>query len=65
MPEREKPPDKMTLTEARKYLGVSFTKMTNMIRGGNIPYEANPLDLREKLVKRSDLDELLRQAARK
>jgi hypothetical protein len=65
MTERSELPEKLTLTQARKYLGISFTKMTNMIRGGKISYEVNPLDLREKLVRRSELDELLRRAARK
>lgn len=54
-------PKKMTMTQARKYLGVSFTKMTMLVRSGKIPYEVNPLDHRVKLIKRSDLDTLLRQ----
>jgi hypothetical protein len=61
----EELPERMNLTDARKYLGVSFTKMTSMINGGKIPYETSPLDQRVKLVRRADLDELLRRAARK
>jgi hypothetical protein len=54
-------PNKMSMTQARKYLGVSFTKMTTLVRSGQISYEVNPLDHRVKLIKRSDLDTLLRQ----
>lgn len=51
-------PEKMKLSEACKYLGVSPTKMTALIQSGKIPYETSTLDCRVKLVKRSDLDKL-------
>jgi hypothetical protein len=58
---KKTPPNKMTMTQARKYLGVSFTKLTSLVASGKIPYEVNPLDHRVKLIKRSDLDTLLRR----
>jgi hypothetical protein len=57
-------PKNMTLTQARKYLGISFAKLTSLVRGGQIPFEKDPLDNRVKLVKRSDLDRLRRQGHR-
>jgi hypothetical protein len=57
-------PEKMPLTQARRYLNVSFTKMTALVRSGLISYETNPLDYREKLVKRSDLEALKRGIAK-
>jgi excisionase family DNA binding protein len=58
-------PERMTLTEACKYLRISFTKLTTLVHSGAISYETSPLDHRVKLVRRADLDELLRRAARK
>lgn len=54
-------PDKMTLTQAHRYLGISFTKMTKLINEGVIAYEKSRLDHRVKLVKRDDLDSLREQ----
>ncbi len=56
-------PEKLTLSDARKFLDISFTKMTMLINQGIIPYETNPLDSRVKLVKRSDLEKLLSKNA--
>jgi hypothetical protein len=61
MDEEPEWPKKMILTQARRYLGVSFAKLTSLIKGGQIPFEQDPLDNRVKLVKRSDLDRLRRQ----
>jgi hypothetical protein len=57
----ERPPEKMKLSDARKYLGVSFTKMTELIRSGKLSYEPSVLDCRVKLVRRSDLDKLRKE----
>jgi hypothetical protein len=54
-------PEKMKLSVARKFLGISFSKMTALINTGIIQYERNPLDNRVKLVMRADLEELKRQ----
>jgi hypothetical protein len=53
-------PEEMKLTQARLYLGVSFTKMTMLIKRGLLTFEEDPLDCRVKVVKRSDLDKLKR-----
>jgi Helix-turn-helix domain len=52
-------PEKMKLSEASKFLGVSMSKMTNLVGSGRIAVEDDPLDRRVRLVKRSDLEELL------
>lgn len=51
-------PRKIPLAEARKFLGVSPTKMTALVNNGEISVESDPLDRRVKLVKRSDLEKL-------
>ncbi len=53
-------PEKMRLSLARKFLGISFSKMTYLIHKGTIKYEEDPFDHRVKLVKREDLEALLR-----
>ena len=53
-------PEKMKLSQAHKFLGISFTKMSKLISSRIIKYEQDPLDYRVKLVKRSDLENLLR-----
>lgn len=63
MAKKTKFPAKMKLTEARRYLNISFTKMTTLVRSGVISYEINPLDCREKLVKRADLEALKRNVS--
>lgn len=57
-------PEKMKLSQARKYLGVSVPKMTMLVRSGVLKFEKSPLDRRLRLVKRSDLEELKRQYAK-
>lgn len=53
-------PEEMKLTQARQYLGISFTKMTTLIKRGLLAFEEDPLDCRVKVVKRADLDKLRR-----
>lgn len=57
-------PEKMTLTQAHRYLGISFTTMTKLISERVISYERSQLDHRVKLVKRADLDSLREQPSR-
>jgi hypothetical protein len=54
-------PEKMKLSEACKFLGISPSKMTMLISRATIQFEVTPLDHRIKLVKRSDLEELKNQ----
>lgn len=54
-------PVKMKLALAAKFLGISPSSLSNMINSGKIKYENDPLDNRVKLVKRSDLEALLRR----
>lgn len=51
-------PEKMKLSEARRFLGVSHTKITSLVKTGVIPHERYPLDHRVKLIKKSDLERL-------
>jgi hypothetical protein len=54
-------PVKMNVSKAAKFLGISSSTMSNMIGSGKIKYEPDPLDSRVKLVRRVDLEELLRK----
>jgi hypothetical protein len=54
-------PVKMKLALAAKFLGISSSSLSNMINSGKIKYENDPIDNRVKLVKRSDLEALLRR----
>lgn len=54
-------PEKMKLSQARKFLGVSETKISSLVSSGRLKYENDPLDNRVKLVKRVDLEALKRQ----
>ncbi len=51
----------MKLSEARKFLGVSVSKMISLVSSGRIAVEDDPLDRRVRLVRRSDLEKLLRE----
>lgn len=51
----------ITVSEARRLLGISANKMSALIGGGTLPYEQDPLDRRVKLVKRSDVEGLMRK----
>jgi predicted site-specific integrase-resolvase len=54
-------PVKMKVSQAAKFLGISSSTMSNMIGSGKIKYEPDPLDNRVKLVRRVDLEDLLRK----
>lgn len=56
----EKWPEKMKLSQAHKFLGISFATMSNLVSRGVIAVENDPLDRRVRLVKRADLEEILR-----
>ncbi len=61
---QQKWPEKMKLSEARKFLGISVSKMTALVSSGKIAVEDDPLDRRVRLVRRSDLEELLRKRSK-
>lgn len=54
-------PEKMTVAQAHKFLGVSHALMTRLLSSQIVSYELDPLDNRVKLVKRSDLELLLQK----
>jgi hypothetical protein len=54
-------PEKMTVKQAHKFLGVSQAKMTQLLSQGLIQSQTNPIDMREKLIKRSDLEAFLEE----
>jgi DNA-binding MarR family transcriptional regulator len=54
-------PEKLTVAQAHKFLGVSPSKMTQLLRRNLIETYENPLDRREKLIKRADLEAFLKE----
>jgi predicted site-specific integrase-resolvase len=57
-------PKKMKLSQARKFLGISFSTLSILVGSGKIKVEEDPLDRRVRLVKRRDLEKLLHQRTR-
>jgi hypothetical protein len=53
-----RPDDLISTTEARKLLGVSTVKMTQLIKHGVFTVYADLLDRRVKLISRSEVEEL-------
>lgn len=51
----------VTVAEARQILGISANKMSALIGSGALPYEQDPLDRRVKLVKRIEVEGLMRK----
>lgn len=50
----------VTVAQAQVMLGISKTKIARMISRGELSYTRHPLDQRVKLIKRSDIERLLR-----
>jgi excisionase family DNA binding protein len=48
----------VTMTEAQEILGVSRFKIWQLVRDGELETFEYPLDRRQKLIRRSDLDAL-------
>ena len=48
----------MTLTEAAEALGVSRFKVSRLVRDGLLQAFVSPLDRRQRLVRRGDVEEL-------
>lgn len=57
-------PEKLTVTQARRLLKVSSSKMTQLLRQNLIRHHRNPIDMREKLIRRSDLLAFLKKYGR-
>lgn len=51
----------ITAKEARTILGVSKMKIAQLIAKGILPVSENPLDNRQKLIRRSDVEKLMRK----
>jgi hypothetical protein len=49
------PEDLITIKEARNLIGISNTKMAQLIRNGVIQHWIKPLDARVKLVSRAEI----------
>ena len=61
---RKHPDDLITVTEARKLLGVSANKMAQLLREGAVRHFLHPLDKRKKLVSRAEVTALRPKEAR-
>jgi predicted DNA-binding transcriptional regulator AlpA len=57
------PNDLITTTEAIKLLGISTTKMRDLLREGSLRHFPNPLDKRQKLVSKSEVLSLVPKRA--
>jgi len=58
-------PELMRVTDAADLLGVSRKTMTRMLHDGELTIVGpDPIDHRAKLVRRADVEAILRQAAR-
>jgi hypothetical protein len=54
----------ITVAAARELLGISRTRMSELIANGSLKWQPSPLDRRVKLVKFADIQELARRAGR-
>jgi hypothetical protein len=54
----DRPNDLISTAEARKLLGVSTVKMSQLLRDGDIRFFTDPLDKRVKLISRSEVTAL-------
>jgi hypothetical protein len=55
---KQKPSDLITVAEARALLGVSRVKIAQLLKRGDLRYFTNPLDEREKLISRAEVEAL-------
>lgn len=63
MNELREPADLITTSEAKDLLGVSHTKMTQLLKLGYVRYFQNPLDRRVKLVSKEEVLSLIPKMA--
>jgi excisionase family DNA binding protein len=52
-----------TIAEAARFLGVSRTKVWQLVKNNIIPHQKDPLDDRKKLIRKADLEQLKRASA--
>jgi excisionase family DNA binding protein len=52
-----------TISEAARFLGVSRTKVWQLVKNNIIPYQKDPLDDRKKLIRKADLEQLKRASS--
>jgi excisionase family DNA binding protein len=52
----------LTVSEARKLMGVSVTKMTRLLKSGELPSSPGTRDKRKKLIRLSDVNRWLDEA---
>ena len=55
----------ISVAEARELLGVSKTRIAEMVRKGELVWEPNPVDRRGKLLRRADVEALAAKAGKK
>lgn len=65
MNELREPADLITTSDARDLLGVSHTKMSQLLKLGYIRHFENPLDRRVKLVSKEEVLSLVPKMAEK
>jgi excisionase family DNA binding protein len=56
------PEEYITATEARLMMGVTESKMTALLKSGEIPYKQSLRDKRIKLLKRTDVEAWIERA---
>lgn len=57
--------DFLTLNDAAEYLGISRMKLWRLVKAEKLTATTNPLDSRERIIRKSELDKLKAQAPRK
>jgi hypothetical protein len=62
--EKDMTEERIPIAEARKRLGVSPTRMAELLDSGELAWEQSKLDKRVKLVKMSDLEALAHKYGR-
>ena len=55
----------ISVAEARDLLGVSKTRIAEMVKHGELTAEANPVDRRGKLLRRAEVEALAAKAGKK
>lgn len=55
----------ISIGEAREILGVSKTRIAQMVKHGELTAEQNPVDRRGKLLRRAEVDALAAKAGKK
>jgi hypothetical protein len=51
----------ISVADAMEMLGISKSRIADMLRGGELHWERNPVDRRGKLLRRADVEALARK----